>query len=94
MGQHGRSVAGAAGAFGGGAPAQRPTRPQTIYLLENNMLKPVEIRTGISDGHYTQVVEGTVKEGDLVVVGTATSKVAGPSAFGGAGQGGPGRGPR
>jgi HlyD family secretion protein len=94
MGQHGRGVGGAAEAFGGGAPTQRPKRPQTIYLLENNKLKPVEIRTGISDGHYTQVVDGPVKEGDLVVVGTATSKVAGPSAFGGAGQGGPGRGPR
>jgi HlyD family secretion protein len=92
MGQHGRGVGGAAGTFGGGASAQRPKRPQTIYLLENNKLKPVEIRTGISDGRYTQVVDGSVKEGDLVVVGTATSKVAGPSAFGGAG--GPGRGPR
>jgi HlyD family secretion protein len=93
MGKRDRGMGGAAGAFGGG-PAQRPKRPQTIYLLENNKLKAAEIRTGISDGRYTQVVDGTVKEGDLVVVGTATSKVAGPSAFGGAGQGGPGRGPR
>ena len=91
MGRHDRGLGGAAGAFGGG-PAQRPKRPQTIYLLDNNKLKPVVIRTGISDGRYTQVVDGPVKEGDPVVVGTATSKVEGPSAFGGAGQGGPGRG--
>ena len=92
MGRHGRGLGGAAGALGGVAPAQRPKRPQTIYLLENNKLKAVEIRTGISDGRYTQIVDGPVKEGDPVIVGTATSKVEGPSAFGGAGQGGPGRG--
>jgi HlyD family secretion protein len=91
---------GAAGAFGGAMPA-KPKRPQTVYIMDkDNKLKPVEIRTGISDGRYTQVVDGAVKEGDQVVVGTATSKVEGPAAFGGAGQGprpgggGGGRGPR
>ena len=66
-------------------------------------LTAVEIRTGISDGRYTQVVDGALKEGDPVIVGTATSKVEGPQAFGGAGgpggggarpSGGGGRGPR
>jgi HlyD family secretion protein len=93
MGRQGGGLGGAAGALGGAMPA-RPKRPQTIYLLENNKLKAVEIRTGISDGRYTQVVEGAVKPGDQVVIGTATSKVEGPSAFGGAGQGGPGGGGR
>jgi HlyD family secretion protein len=92
MGQHRRGLGGAASAFGGGiTQQQRPKRPQTIYLLgKDNKLTPVEIRTGISDGRYTQVVEGNLKEGDPVVVGAATSKVEGPAAFGGAGQ--PGRG--
>jgi HlyD family secretion protein len=96
MGQHGRGAAGAAGALGGLGPVpQRPKRPSTIYILDkDNKLRPVDIRTGISDGRYTQVVDGAVKEGDPVVIGTATSKVEGPSAFGGAGQGGPGGGGR
>ena len=92
MGQHRRGLGGAAGAFGGGGQQQRPKRPQTLYILgKDNKLTPVEVRTGISDGRYTQVVDGSLKEGDQVVIGTATSKVEGPAAFGGAGQ--PGRGP-
>jgi HlyD family secretion protein len=63
-------------------------------------LKPVEIRTGITDGHYTQVVSGDVKVGDSIVVGLATSKVetnappgsAGP--MGGGARPGGGRGGR
>ena len=95
MGQHNRGFGGAAGALGGGMSTQKPKRPQTIYILDaNKNPKAVEIRTGISDGRYTQVVDGAVKEGDPVIVGTATSKVEGPSAFGGAGQGGPGGGGR
>ena len=90
MGQRGGGLGGAAGAFSGAMP-QKPKRPQTIYILDaNNKLNPVEVRTGISDGRYTQIVDGAVKEGDQVVIGTATSKIEGPAAFGGAGQGGPG----
>ena len=90
MGQGGRGIGGAAAAFGGGP---RPKRPQTIYLLDGNKkLQAVSIRTGISDGHFTQVVDGKVTPGMAVVVGLATSKVEGPAAFGGqGGPGGPGR---
>jgi HlyD family secretion protein len=102
MGRRQRGLGGAAGAFGGGGP--RPKKMQTIYLLagdgekaSDKKLKPVQVRTGISDGRFTEVVEGDVKPGDLVVVGLATSKVEGPAAFGGAGgpggqRGGGGRG--
>ena len=75
---------------GKGAPA---ARPQTVYILgADKKLTPVEIRTGITDGRFTQVVSGTLKEGDAVVVGLATSKVEGPPPMGG--QGGPGGGQR
>jgi HlyD family secretion protein len=93
MGGRQGGAAGAAGAFGGGLGqgGQRPKRPQTIYIMgEDKKLKPAQIRTGISDGRYTEIVEGDVKPGDLVVVGLATSKVEGPAAFGG--QAGPGGG--
>jgi HlyD family secretion protein len=91
---------GAAGAVGG-APAARK-RPQTVYILgADNKLKAVEIRSGITDGHYTQIVSGDLKEGDNIVVGLATSKVesAGPPGSagpmgGGARPAGGGRGGR
>jgi HlyD family secretion protein len=69
----GRGMGGAAGMM---PPGQVPVRRQTIYLLDaNKKLKPVQIRTGISDGHYTQVADGDVHPGDNVVVGLVTSKV-------------------
>jgi HlyD family secretion protein len=83
-----------------GAPAARK-RPQTVYILgADNKLKAVEIRTGITDGHYTQIVSGDLKEGDNIVIGLATSKVdsnpppgsSGP--MGGGRPGGGGRGGR
>jgi HlyD family secretion protein len=90
MGGRSGGAAGASGAFARGEGA-RPKKAQTIYLMgADKKLKPVQIRTGISDGRYTEIVEGEVKPGDLVVVGLATSKVEGPAAFGG--QAGPGGG--
>jgi HlyD family secretion protein len=56
------------------APPRRNT--QTVYRLEGTELKPVEIRTGITDGRFTQVVEGELKEGDVIVTGTATSRAS------------------
>jgi HlyD family secretion protein len=93
-------VGGVAGALG--APPAARKRPQTVYVLgADNKLAPVEIRTGITDGHFTQVVSGDLKPGDNVVIGLATSKVdsngppgsAGPMggarpAGGGGGRGG------
>jgi HlyD family secretion protein len=77
--------------LGGGPP---PPKRQTIYLLDaNKKIKPVQIRTGISDGHNTQVVEGDVRAGDNVIVGLVTSKVESASPPGG-GRGPMGGGPR
>lgn len=84
----GRGLAGAARQLPGGKRAG--ARPQTVYLLagaekEAKTLEPVEIRTGISDGRFTQVLSGDLKPGDEVVVGIATSKVEGPPPMGGPG---------
>jgi HlyD family secretion protein len=83
-------LAGAARQMPGGRGAT--SRGQTVHTLgADGKLVPVEIRTGISDGRFTQVVSGDLKEGDTVVVGIQTSKVEGPPPMGG--QGGPGGGP-
>jgi HlyD family secretion protein len=88
--------AGAAGAFGQATGQATRPKPSTIYLLDSDKkLVPVQIRTGISDGRFTEVVDGNVKVGDTVVIGLATSKVEGPAAFGGGmGGGRPGGGGR
>ncbi len=74
----GSGPAGAARQFdrsAGGGKAHRPG--QTVYTLgsgEPARPQPVEIRTGITDGRYTQVASGELREGDSVVVGLATAK--------------------
>lgn len=93
----GGGLAGAARQIPGGRKPAGAARPQTVYLLtgaekETKTLKPAEIRTGISDGRFTQVMSGDLKPGDEVVVGIATAKVEGPPPMGG--QGGPGGAPR
>jgi HlyD family secretion protein len=78
-----RGLAGAAGQMPGGRPAEKSA---TVYTLgPDRKLKPVQIRTGISDGRFTYVASGDLKEGDEVVVGMATSKVESAAPMGGAG---------
>lgn len=82
----GRGPAAAAGQLPGG-PA--PAKTQTVYTLDaQKKLQPVEIRTGITDGRFTHVVSGPLKEGDMVVVGVETSKVESAPPMGGGGPGG------
>jgi HlyD family secretion protein len=87
----GGGPAGAAGQLPGGRRGASASKAQTVYKLgAENKLVPVEIRTGITDGRFTQIVSGGLKDGDAIVVGVATSKVEGPPPMGG--QGGPGTG--
>jgi HlyD family secretion protein len=62
-------------------PSGRPERraDRTVYLLNGNHPKPVQIITGISDGVVTEVLEG-LKEGDRVITAeiTSTSAAASP----------------
>ncbi len=45
---------------------------RTVYVLQHGSPRPVQIKTGISDGIVTEVVEG-LKEGDEVVTAELTS---------------------
>jgi HlyD family secretion protein len=82
------------GQTSGGKP--RKAAGQTVYRVALDGIgepKPVEIRAGISDGRFTQVAAGELKEGDAIVVGLTTTKAdssAGgrPGAAGGAPPGG------
>jgi HlyD family secretion protein len=90
----GGGLPGAAGSLPMGVRHGRgEPKPSTVYVLdESKKLKPVSIRTGITDGRYTQVLSGDLKEGDEVVVGLATAKVEGPPPMGGTGPRGGGGG--
>lgn len=54
-----------------GENAQKPAKQekgQGIWLLKDGQLKPASLKTGISDGNFTEIKEGDVKEGDEVVI--------------------------
>jgi HlyD family secretion protein len=57
---------------------KRPPKPgQTVYLIPANGQgnpKPVEIRTGITDGRFTQIASGDLADGATVVVGLVTAR--------------------
>jgi HlyD family secretion protein len=62
------------------------THMRTVYVLDsNNNPKPVDIKTGISDGIYTEVIDG-LKEGDAIITGSLSlggARRGGSSPFGG-----------
>ncbi len=52
---------------------ERRTSERTVYLLSGSKPTPVQIKTGISDGVVTEVIEG-LKEGDRVVTAEMTAQ--------------------
>ncbi len=101
-----RPGGGGGGGFGGGGPNGARPRPaqsssRTVYLLNSSpppgggdsmpKPEPVRVKTGISDGTYTEITEG-LTEGQPVVVSVKlpTSQVpaapVGSSPFGGGGR--------
>src|ERR1041384_7228176 len=78
-----RSTSPGGGKWRGGG-ARTPER--TVYVLNGNHPKPVQIKTGISDGVVTEVVDG-LKEGDRVITAevsaTSSAQSAAPNPFGG-----------
>jgi HlyD family secretion protein len=71
-------------------------RRATIWTLDkNNKLTQHNVTIGLTDGQYTEIVSGDLKDGDVVVIGqtigAGSAKPATPAAnpFGGGGGGGP-----
>jgi HlyD family secretion protein len=62
-----------------------------IWVLNlQNKLKPVFVRTGITDGRYTEITTDSLKPGDRIVLGaTSTSEMASASPLQPQGPGGP-----
>jgi HlyD family secretion protein len=63
----------------GGAPRAVSNADRSggrVWAIRNGALEPVRIRTGVSDGAMTAVVEGDLKEGDQLVTGMAEQGTA------------------
>jgi len=59
------------------APVQRFTRGRVWIMNSSGKLEPVPVRTGLSDGRFTEVKSQTLKSGDQIVLGaTSTAEVA------------------
>jgi HlyD family secretion protein len=92
FGQGGGRFGGGQGRGGsGGGRGQGPRQIRTVYILTTDAngkskLQPARIRVGISDGIYTEVLDG-LKEGDNVVIGAISETSAAPTGnpFGGGG---------
>ena len=67
----GRSGSGSG--FHRGGTRQRATR--TVYVLRENQPLPVQVKTGISDGITTEILEG-LKESDPVITGAIGKQAA------------------
>ena len=53
---------------------QRAKDGKTIYLLRNDVLTPVTVKTGATDDDYVEVSGEGIAEGDTVVIGMALGK--------------------
>jgi HlyD family secretion protein len=58
--------AGAPGAAPRAGGVEAPDR-RTVWRMQEEKPAPVRVRTGISDGSFTEIVEGELEEGDVVV---------------------------
>jgi HlyD family secretion protein len=72
-GWHGGAGAPSASAGSSDEPAPET---HTLWVMRNGAPTSVTVHTGLSDGSVTEIVDGDVKEGDLVVVDATGSDVA------------------
>ena len=60
--------AGGAGRGGGGRTTEEASDRRAVWVLRLGRPQSAPVRTGISDGSLTEIVEGPLHDGDLVVV--------------------------
>ncbi|MFZ5890270.1 MAG: efflux RND transporter periplasmic adaptor subunit [Myxococcota bacterium] len=66
------------GRFGGAGSFERTLDSRTVWLLKGTTPEQRNIRVGITDGSYTELLEGDVKPGDLLITGVIADPNAGP----------------
>jgi HlyD family secretion protein len=65
-GFEGSQVRGTAGRVGGGGGERNFGR---VFVLRTGQIVPVRVRTGVTDGAMTAIVDGDLQEGDQVITG-------------------------
>lgn len=60
-------------------PNTTPLKEQGVWVLREGKPVRVKIKTGISDGEWSEVVEGDIREGDSVIVEIKANKKASDS---------------
>jgi HlyD family secretion protein len=65
---------------GGGDRGPTADVTRKIYVLDAGQVRSVEIKAGLSDGTFTEVLEGDIKEGDQVITDTVAVGAKGSSA--------------
>jgi HlyD family secretion protein len=50
-----------------------------VWILDGDLLSPVEVKVGINDARYTELISGALKEGQKIVVGIKTAAEAAAS---------------
>lgn len=67
------------GIFGhpGGGAAQQRGGGNLVWVLRNGEPKPIPLRLGSSDGRFTEVLDGDVREGENVITGVAQAAAGG-----------------
>jgi HlyD family secretion protein len=52
-----------------------------VYLLKNGKASPINVETGISDGKFTEIIDGKISEDDKLIVREGSSKEETKSKF-------------
>jgi HlyD family secretion protein len=81
----GGGPSGSGGRAHAGGHGEGPTDRRTVWVLKGGQPQMVPLRIGLSDGSTTEVVEGDLHEGDLLIVDalTAETEAAAPTGPGG-----------
>ncbi len=61
-------------------PSQNREESQRIWILdENNNLKPIPVKTGVTDNSYSELIEGHLEEGQSIITGEEVTNAKTPN---------------
>lgn len=88
-GQRAGGAGGQRGGGGQGAARVRPEQTAIVWALTaEKTLRPIKVRVGITDLTVSELVEGDIKEGEQLIIGSSSARSSGPNPLGRAGGGG------
>ncbi len=59
----------------------KSTNQSVVYLLSGNQPTPVNVIAGITDGNFTEIINGEIKAGDKVIISEVVDKKESESKF-------------